>query len=560
MYFTRSMTIIVLIMSINAVAQEVESPVLPSAVEKTSKEASSRAAGDKAGFAGNENQKPNSRNPATRRFPVWEFRVSGNTVLSSRDIERSTYPHLGPNRSADDVDKARAALEQLYRERGFPTVLVSVPEQDVRNGVVRLQVTEGKVRRLRVRGAQYHSPRAVRRQVPALAKGAVPYLPEVRRQIAEVNRATPDRRVTPILRPGRTPGALEVELKVQDELPLHGSIEVTGRNTASTSRTRLNASLRYDNFWQRQHSAALQYQTAPEDTDEVQVAALTYAMPIGAGRGRLVLYGIHSESDIAAAGDITVIGQGDILGLSAVLPLDGSDNYFHAVAMGADYKDFDEAVTLGTAGGFETPISYAPLSVRYDATYRGERSWTKFVVGTVFALRGLGADDAEFVAKRQLAKSNFLHLNVNFKHTHEFTNGMRLLARVAGQLADSPLISNEQFSAGGAESVRGYHEAEVLGDDGISGSIEWQTPRLFKGVSAMDDFRFTVFADGAHVRVQDPLPGERGHFTLAGAGVGHRFRYWKNLHGSVAVAWPFEPQGRVERGDSRVHFVLGYEF
>jgi len=50
-----------------------------------------------------------------------------------------------------------------------------------------------------------------------------------------------------------------------------------------------------------------------------------------------------------------------------------------------------------------------------------------------------------------------------------------------GQVASEPLISNEQFGAGGVNSVRGYREGEVFGDDGWRASIEQKTPAYIIG-------------------------------------------------------------------------------
>ena len=77
--------------------------------------------------------------------------------------------------------------------------------------MVFLSVVEGEVERLKVTGSRYFSLGRIKSKVPALAKGEVPYLPEVQQQLADVNRLSPDRTITPVLRPGKTPGKLEVE-------------------------------------------------------------------------------------------------------------------------------------------------------------------------------------------------------------------------------------------------------------------------------------------------------------------------------------------------------------
>ena len=97
-------------------------------------------------------------------------------------------------------------------------------------------------------------------------------LPNIRGEALQARKSdrllaqeTSDRTVTPVFRAGSTPGAMEVELKVKDELPVHGSVEANGRNTEGTTRLRLVNSIRYDNLWQKFHSASLQYQVSPQD-------------------------------------------------------------------------------------------------------------------------------------------------------------------------------------------------------------------------------------------------------------------------------------------------------
>ncbi len=73
------------------------------------------------------------------RFDIWEFQVSGNSMLDPRTIEKTVYPFLGPSRAVPDVEQARQALEALYRDAGFGAVAVNIPEQDVDQGIVKLE-------------------------------------------------------------------------------------------------------------------------------------------------------------------------------------------------------------------------------------------------------------------------------------------------------------------------------------------------------------------------------------------------------------------------------------
>ncbi len=278
---------------------------------------------------------------ADNRFDILEYRVEGNTVLAAQAIEEAVYPYLGPSLEYAQVEAARAALEKAYHDGGYLTVLVNVPEQRVSDGVVRLQVVEGQVERLRVSGSRYYSLGVIKSATPELAEGAVPYFPDVQKQLVEVNRSA-DRRVTPLLRPGRTPGKLEVDLKVDDALPLHGSIDLNNKQSPDTTELRLEAGLRYDNMFQALQSLGLNYVVSPQDTDEVNVISGFYAWPLSGGRS-ISLYAVRSESNVISGADSAVVGKGDVIGLRYALPLrspSAGSGYFHSLALGADWKDF----------------------------------------------------------------------------------------------------------------------------------------------------------------------------------------------------------------------------
>ena len=497
------------------------------------------------------------------RFDLLELRVKGNTLLDKRQLERSIYPFLGPKKSIDNVDLARAALENLYRAKGFQTVSVDIPEQDVKNGVVYLQVVEGKVSRLRVTDSRYFSQGKIKAGVPELAEGNVPNFPKMQAQLTELSGQSADRKIQPVLRAGETPGTLEVDLKVKDELPLHGRVELNGRNTSSTSVLRLVSSLHYDNLWQAQHSASVMYQVSPQNSKEVEVWAGTYALPLFNTDARLALYGVNisSTANVANVGGTTIVGAGDIYGLRLVKPLKGLDNYFHTATLGVDYKDFKQDLRTNSNGAIKTPIAYLPFLAEYSGTLRGEESLTTFDLALHFSVRGLGNDQAQFENKRFLAKANYMYLRGNLDFSHDLPLGMKLNTRFAGQKADSPLISNEQFSLGGMQSVRGYYETMALADDAVFGSLELYSPHLGSiDWDYLNSLKLLAFLDGAQGWIQNPLPGNVSGNTLAGAGFGMRFQMWKLLSGVFDVGFPFIALKPVNKGDPHIHFNIATDF
>ncbi len=178
------------------------------------------------------------------------------------DVEEAVYPFLGPNRTAADVEKARAALEKAYHDKGFQTVAVAVPQQNARRGFVVLKVSESRVGRLRVKNSRFYDLAAIRQKAGSLHEGKLPNLKEVTKDVLSLNQ-WPDRRVTPALRAGVTPGTVDVDLNVEDKPPLHGGVELNNRQSPNTTPLRVNASARYENLWQLGHSLSMFYQVAP---------------------------------------------------------------------------------------------------------------------------------------------------------------------------------------------------------------------------------------------------------------------------------------------------------
>lgn len=499
--------------------------------------------------------------PAT--FDLFELRVKGNTLIDKKQLERSIYPFLGPKKSIDNVEKARAALEALYRAQGYQTVAVDIPEQDVKNGVVYLQVVEGKISRLRIKDSRYFDQGRIKAMVPELAEGSVPNFPKMQQQLAALSGQSSDRQVVPVLRAGETPGTLEVDLKVKDELPLHGKVELNGRNVANTSRLRLISSLRYDNLWQRMHSASLMYQVSPENNKEVDVWAGTYAMPLLDTDAKLAFYAVSSSStsQIANAGALSVIGIGNIYGARVIKPLKALNNYFHSFTGGVDYKDFQEDLNLIGADSIKTPISYLPFLAQYSGSYRNKEAMTVFDIGLHFSVRGLGNDQQQFEDKRFLAKANYAFISGDLKHRHNLPFDMELATRFSGQYSDTPLISNEQFSLGGAQSVRGYFETQALADDAVFGSLELYSPHLAPADwEQVNELKLLAFIDAGKGWIKNPLPGNAAGNFLSGGGFGVHFRLWKLMSGVFDIGIPFSALEPVKSGEPRLHFTIAGEF
>ena len=429
---------------------------------------------------------------------------------------------------------------------------------------MRLAVTEGRVSRLKITGARYFSNGWIREQLPEALPGSVPRIAAFQSQLRALNVRSADRLLTPVLRPGVEQGTVEIEVKVQDKLPVNGSLEINNRNSANTTDTRLEAAVRYDNLWQRDHSFGLQYQVAPENRAETEVLAASYVLRPKASGKAFAFYGLSSDSDIATVGsDINVIGKGHVFGARAILPLAGGDGFFHSLQLGVDFKDFDENIGFNQEGKEDivTPISYLNWSLGWNATLPREKRTQTYDLTVNFGVRDLANDVQEFADKRFKGRPNYFYVEGGYKLVQALPWwGTSLALDLHGQLTPQALISNEQFAAGGADSVRGYYEGEVLGDLGLQASLEWRSPnlgpRLWKRIDSLYGFGFL---DGARLLLNDPLPDQVDAATVLSAGVGLRLLA-ESLTAGLDLSMPFKDGPTTREGDERLLFSLRYGF
>ncbi|QDE40014.1 ShlB/FhaC/HecB family hemolysin secretion/activation protein [Luteibacter pinisoli] len=506
---------------------------------------------------------------APQAFDVNEYVVDGNTTLQPVDIETAVYPFLGPGKSMNDVSGARDALQKVYQAHGYQSVVVDIPPQQVKEGVIRLQVTENTIGHVRVEGATYRSPKDIREGVPALAEGGVPDFSAAQQQLTDVNRRA-GAQVVPVLTPGKLPNTMDVTLKVNDNKPLTTSLEVNNDHSVNTPELRTVASVRDDNLFQKGQAASLTYIVAPQDRHSSEVWAGSYLIPFN-GDWSMLASGYKSNSNANAVGGTTVLGKGNAFGFTFVRTLPTHGEYSQSLSLGVNRKHFDQNLVLGEETS-KSPITYIPVSVTYQGQRMGEKSMSTVSLGGVAGFRAGGSSAAEFDNQRYQAKQNFFYVKAEGGHTRNFDNGWSLVGRLALQLSTSSLVSSEQFAAGGESTVRGYLEAEETADHGAIGSVELRTPSLAAHVGSwVNDWRFLAFADGAHLQLMNALPqlidaanpdsGSRTvkSYDLSSVGLGTRFQLFNIATGAFEIAYPFNDGQATKAHDTRIHFSLKAE-
>jgi len=523
--------------------------------------------------AGSNGAAPTGAERAPDKFFIQAFDIAGVTALPAGDVERIVYPFAGPERSNEDVEAARKALQDAYAARGFSAVVVEVPVQSrdtFAQGIVQIAVSEVPVGIVKVSDSRYHSLAIAKQALPSLVEGKPVNVKALQADITTANRF-PDRTINPVFKPGRAPGTLDVDLQVDDRRPIHASLQLDNDASPATSALRSTASVRYTNLFQKGQTANITYITAPLNWREVQVVAGSYSIPLLQSPWSINISGYYSNSNVAAGGGSSVLGAGYQVGVRAQYVIAGESSQ-QTFSFGPDFKDFKQKIAVGNALASSAPIRYIPFELAYALSGASEHSNFAVSLSTTVGLRTIKGsvcvDNAgtclpsdPFRNREANSNENFLRTDLSLDYSYALANDTIAAMRVTGQLADSHLITNEQFSGGGLRSVRGYYSSEAVGDNGIAASLELRSPSFAPHFGPwLTEGRFYVFADSAFLRVLQPLPSVTSSYSLIGVGGGLSVRLFKRFSSQLLGAVALHDGAKTNKGDARLNFSVKGEF
>lgn len=511
-------------------------------------------------------------------FYIKEFRVLGSHQLTRSEIEQAVYPFMGPERSPDDVEQARAALEKVIQDKGFGTVSVQIPQQTGKRGIVFLQVVEAKVGRLNVEGSRFFSLDAIKKGVPSLAPGTVPNFNQVSTEIMALNKWG-DRQVIPSITPGFEPGTMDVTLNVKDTLPWHGSAEFNNRYSPNTDPYRLNAATSYDNLWQLGHSIGGSIQVAPQNASEALNWNVFYTARFPHNDWlRLNLSVSQQNSDVSTLGGSAVNGAGETAAFRFLAALPSEKDFSQSLSAGIDFKHLTQTTVpivdfnstnqtfqdTGASTNIPTPLDYWPIRINYTAIWTPKDSTTIFDAGISFGIRGAEiathGTQTDYDNLRYNSDGGFFVLSGDLSHTHDLPGGFQIYGKVQGQISPNPLVYSEQFAGGGLDTCRGYLEGTQAGDNALFGSMELRSPSLLQGHAGVNEWRVYGFMDGGTLTLNDALPGQTSAFNFAAYGGGSRLRMYKDLNGSIDIGIPLITESPVLANSVLVTFRIFGEF
>jgi len=521
----------------------------------------------------------------TPRFNIDKFTVRGATLITSEGLQLILAPFIGKAKDFGDVQRALEALEKSYTSKGYSAVQVVLPEQQIDDGEVEFEILEAKVGQVAVEGNRYFSEANVRASVPSVQEGQAPNIFNIAKNLRVVNE-NPAKQTTVLLRSGTEEGQVDAVVRVADERPNKISLTLDNTGTEQTGNLRLGVGYQNSNMFGRDHVLNMQYVTAPNDDDRanrlglypskhVLIFGAQYRIPLYGKGDSMEITGGHSSVNSGVIANLfNISGSGSVFGLRYNQNLEKEGDLEHKMSYAYDWRGYHSSVKqIGVAGfGLVPDVTVHPVSMTYSGILRKSDSESSFFFsvsenlpggndGGTGAFHGDPAANPARPPARDAARPNYMVTRWGFNHNRALADDWQFRWGMSGQITRDMLISGEQFGIGGADSVRGFLEREIISDNGYRGTLEFYGPDYGDLVPVKGArLRFLTFYDWGAARRMRPAPLEIQAQHISSIGVGMRLSIGTNFSFRLDAAGVTDSGGVQKLGDTRLHGSLVYIF
>ena len=466
-----------------------------------------------------------------RRF---ELAAAAPAALQAK-LAELTQDLVGPDKGFEDLNTARVRITRfLQSELGYYLGYAYVPEQEFRDGVVRIAVLEGRLDKVILRWPEKDLP--VRREVvqaylDRLQEGSVLLVRDVERVVFLVNDLR-GMRARFEVQPGSRPGTASLVVVPEAEARWSARADADANGSRFLGAYRLGGLVQWNSPFGR--GDGITANALVSTTQGLAFGLLGYTTPVGSngikvgGSLSAVKYQLDKTTFPPDLNGTAITATG-----YALYPLYRARNlnmFLVGTLEHKQYEDLQEAadsrsrktvdtLAVGLTGDFRDAALGGGVST-YDAT---------LVAGQLRYPDGRpgGLEDAPSFTKLTFGYSRlqdmlFLVPSLQDKHSGKLLAYMSL----RGQLAMDNLDTTEQFRLGGAEGVRAFAPGEGTGDSGAVLSLEARLlpPESWFGRIA-NELVLSVFVDAGFVRYRQKLPAtgrgtEPNTASFTGAGVG----------------------------------------
>ncbi|MCW7538642.1 ShlB/FhaC/HecB family hemolysin secretion/activation protein [Aquabacterium sp. A7-Y] len=465
-----------------------------------------------------------------QRFAVKAVQIEGNVRIPTQELQPLATGLVGRDVTLGELREAAKRITARYRERGFVVARAFVPAQEVRDGVVRITVLEGRLTSSTVQNGSIVKTERLQAMVAAQRlNGRTIHSKETDRTLLLLADLPAVGKVSGLLKPGKDVGSSELFITAEPGKTREGSVSVDNYGNRYTGQARLNGQLDLNSPLRLGDRLSLRATVTEEallyGRAAFDLPANNHGLRVGAAVSSS-RYELGKEFE-----GLDATGTAHTAGLYATYPVQRGLNSNVWLTGALDYRKLKDEVD-STDSRTRKSTRSATLEVYGDLSDAlaggGYSTWR--VTGV---LGDLGIDSGEAQVADQAGprtEGGYRKLQLALTRLQAITPRTTAFVALSGQAASKNLDSSEKFVIGGIYGIRAYPQGEGVGDEGWMANLEVRQD-FTQGLQG------SVFYDHGHVKFNHrSYAAGSNEQTLKGYGLGLGMRY-QAFHVKATVAW-----------------------
>lgn len=483
--------------------------------------------------------RPNAvHDPSAPRFTVNAFQFVGNTVYTQQQLKQLTERFIDLELNLYDLNRAADGVTRLYRETGYPIARAIIPAQKVADGIVRIEVIEGRISSTSIVGNNRYPEQLIASRISDLSNNEIITLDRLERSLLLMNDL-PGLSARATLAPGAEYGTTDMVIRAEEK-SFAGSITFDNQGIKETGQLRVDAGLDFNN--PLGIGDQINIRAIKTEHDLLSFGRIGYSLPVSNNGMRLGA--TYSRVNYDIAGPFAALGiSGEVSNTEFLLTWPYLRSRARNIIFGVGTRRTEATQrTLGIQTS-DTRIDLLNLTALVNWVHE-DSAFTN--VSLAFSSNG----KKNPFGTRQDAQAAKFDFDLN--HLRAASKNWDFYLRTHWVFSSDTLADTEKFSIGGPGSVRGYRQSTLRGDDGWLATIELRRQFVLGNTAGM----FSTFYDEASVKAK----GFTRSDSIRSAGVGVGVFPHKNLRASFEYAHPISDRVAVDGKRGRAWFTLSASF
>ena len=491
------------------------------------------------------------------RFILKKIVVKGSTVYSHNAFRRWQKRFIDKKVSLALIYRFAEKITAKYRNDGYLLSRAIVVPQNIKNGVVTIQIVEGYIGNLKIRGPVKGSKMFLKSYGKALLRSSPLKAKDLERYLLLIDDL-PGVSVESVLVPSKNePGASELILTLKHK-DMDSNAGIDNRGTKFNGPIQMRGATNANSVMGFYDRLGIQG-VLTSNPDELLFFNGFGEMPVSSEGTKIFISGSFSKSQPGSTlKQFKVEGNSNTFTVRASHPFIRSrgknlKGYLGFTSRNSKTDLLNENIT-------DDRLRILKLGMAYDFVDR-LRGVNLFSFGLS---KGMNIMDASGPGSLKLSRadgrSDFTKLSGDILRLQELGSGWSLLTGVGWQYAFDSLLSSEEFGLGGPQYVRAYDPSEVTGDHGIAFKLELQ-----KGVKTnwnyLKSLQSYLYFDHGTVALRNTTAVQDSSSSLTAVGLGMRGNINKWLSGYIEVGQPLSGDVSAEgNSDPRFFFSLNAHY